>query len=278
MSEKAAKGNKGFRAREELSILLQEFVREGDSATAVVKQEWAERYQVVCGELMQEYFECVRSEDYESAYVLNRQIYSLAKRTKHEAQRKEDAYLYAMGVFNGVYAACKKMTELKSEEQIFYIRMSKIVERKHMKDILKYVYRNERVRNGQICAALQIQSNLLSKALHPLLDVDCLIRFGTGKNTFYSLSLFGKNYVRKVLGYTANDIVEERVPVLASYTTPRRTSVLQYMDEPHSLNGRSFVSTGSDKYQREDMYGRDKENYTGIRGKGDGLARILSEK
>lgn len=169
-----------------------------------------------------------------------------------------------MGVFHGVYASCKKMTELESEEQIFYFKMSKIVGRKYIKDILKYVYRNNGRRISRFARHYRFSAIYSAKHCTP---VGCRVsgRIENGKNTFYFLSQLGKKYVKKVLGYKADDIVEERVQITTSYTSSWKPNGLHYMEELNDTGRKSILITGNEKYQREDMYGRYKESYTRIR-------------
>lgn len=108
MSEKTVKRDMEMDVKDKLNQLLWEFIDTGDSASPDMKRDWRERYNAASSNLLQEYFECIRREDYERAYVLNRQIYLVAKRTKNEAQKKTDAHRMRWEFFTGYMHPARK--------------------------------------------------------------------------------------------------------------------------------------------------------------------------
>lgn len=67
MSEKTVKRDMEMDVKDKLNQLLWEFIDTGDSASPDMKRDWRERYNAASSNLLQEYFECIRREDYERA-------------------------------------------------------------------------------------------------------------------------------------------------------------------------------------------------------------------
>lgn len=150
----------------------------------------------------------MRNADYEHASILNRQVSVWAKKIQKFAMNDEHAYLYMLGKFNGAFGIYKNIINQQSEEKIFTVRMSKVIERKGVKKILRYLYEHEYAQNKIICEALTLEPNLLNKKMKPLIAVGCVERIVTGKYVFYALSVYGKRYVKNTLGFIGNKILD----------------------------------------------------------------------
>lgn len=168
------------------------------------------------------YRQYVKQSDYENTYKLSRKLNVWAKKIRKAAMEHIESYLYMMGFFNGVFNACKGFTGWQNEEAIFTVQMSKIIERKGMKEILRYLYQHDDVQNKKLCDVFSIAPNLLHKRLEPLITVNCVTRYSVGKYAFYSLSVFGKNYVKNILGYKKDEAMDMQYMHKAQYKEIRK--------------------------------------------------------
>lgn len=107
---------------------------------------------------------------------------------------REDFY-YEAGIFNGVYGVVVELYEkaLIQEEQNQYLGL---LERKHVKNILRYLYENPNARQKRIAEDANIQANYLSEILNRLLEAGFVERLGKNKTTQYCLTKRGRQVVR----------------------------------------------------------------------------------
>ena len=147
------------------------------------------------------FLECMAESDFENIYRMNRNLRKIAAQIQQIALSHADAYLYTMGVFNGIYSAGKAISSMQNEEKIFYLRIGRIVNQTYIKDILKYLSKHEFEQNKNICEYLSIEPNLLWKKMKKLQEAEAVRRYEAGKNVFYSLTDSARKYVKDVLGY-----------------------------------------------------------------------------
>lgn len=84
----------------------------------------------------------------------------------------------------------KEIKEKKEEHR----KKEDILGRKHVKNILAYLYENPYARQGQTAEAVGIKPNQLSELLNYLMDADYVNRYGKNKSTQYVLTREGQHY------------------------------------------------------------------------------------
>lgn len=170
---------------------------------------------------IEEYMNYAKTSDYESAYKLSRQLNIWAKKIKKFASKQVDFYLYMMGFYNATFSAYKNSISRQSEEAIFTLQMSKIINRRGIKEILQYLYCQEYVQNKNLCMEFSVAPNLLHKRLKVLIDANCVIRYSAGKYAYYSLSDFGKKYAKNILGCKEEHRADAEYGPAVQYTVIR---------------------------------------------------------
>lgn len=115
---------------------------------------------------------------------------------------------YECGIFNGVYKVLSGVNTFFSDQKVLRENMQSILERnrqnvldrKHVLDILDYLYKNPNARQGSIAKGVRIAPNHLSQLLNSLLSVGYIERYGKYKDTCYSLTEEGRmDYESRVL-------------------------------------------------------------------------------
>lgn len=112
---------------------------------------------------------------------------------------------YECGVFAGAYRVLLEMEGLyliKEEQR----NMKKLLERRHVADILRYLYQNPDAKQISIARGVQVRANHLSEILNSLLDAGYVERYGEHKNTRYCLTKSGRQiYTQKITSWRRED-------------------------------------------------------------------------
>lgn len=120
---------------------------------------------------------------------LRREIANLPKTEK-------ESILYECGIFNGSYRILEEINRvfLKQEEER---NAQKLLERRHVPELLKYLYENPDARQRKIAEGIYVSPSYLSEILTLLMQASYVVRYGKNKNTRYSLTRAGKAVYRK---------------------------------------------------------------------------------
>lgn len=199
--------------------------------SAEKKNEWEENLKLASEKITLAYHEYEQNSEYENAFQLSRRVNIFAKKIKKIAMRHQDHYLYMMGFFNGTYSAFRNTLSHQNENAVFTVAMSQLIVRKHVKEILEYLYDNENTQNKRLCSVLNLRPNLLCKKLDPLIRAGCVVRYSAGKYAFYSLSDQGKRYVKNILGYKKKTVIDTEYSYSSRYKFPLyRSRINDYKD------------------------------------------------
>lgn len=107
-----------------------------------------------------------------------------------------ESFYYASGVFTGAYGTVVELYEHAVAHEAWRGRLN-LLKKKHIKDILVYLYHNPYARQKHIAESVKIQPNYLSELLHLLLDAELVERTGKNKSTQYYLLRSGRQMVRE---------------------------------------------------------------------------------
>lgn len=199
--------------------------------SAEKKNEWEENLKLASEKITLAYHEYEQNSEYENAFQLSRRVNIFAKKIKKIAMQHQDHYLYMMGFFNGTYSAFRNTLSHQNENAVFTVAMSQLIVRKHVKEILEYLYDNENTQNKRLCSVLNLRPNLLCKKLDPLIRAGCVVRYSAGKYAFYSLSDQGKRYVKNILGYKKKTVIDTEYSDSSRYKFPLyRSRINDYKD------------------------------------------------
>lgn len=198
-------------------------VCKSETDTSSERKKLCEEYLKLASEkTILEYSSYAKHSDYEKASKLSRKLNTLVKEIQKNAMEHTDFYLYMMGFYAATFHAYKNSVKHQNEESIFTVGMAKIINQKHVKEVLKYLYTHDYTQNKTLCEVISVKPNLLHKIIEPLIDIECVSRFPYGKCTFYSLSEQGKKYVKNILGYKERPAIEPEYFSHTSYSNPKQ--------------------------------------------------------
>lgn len=194
---------------ETLETLLKEMEHTGAIPTSPVENDnWLNRYEKWTSTLQKTYGEALQKENLEETYTFNRKMRVLAKSISGFAHEQSSSYLYAMGMFAGVFFAMAGMLPKRNKEQIFNIRMASLKNRAYVKQILEILYESEYVQHKELCKKTGASQSQLNRTMAGLIDIGCVKRYKRGKYSLYALTPMGKKYTREFLGYKRKNYVE----------------------------------------------------------------------
>lgn len=102
-----------------------------------------------------------------------------------------EAFVYECGIFNGTYKVLEEMNHIYMDRQEHRSFLN-LLERKHVWDILVYLYKNPNARHGSIAGSIDIKPNHLSEILQLLREAGFVEREGKHKCTKYYLTRTGR--------------------------------------------------------------------------------------
>ena len=144
--------------------------------------------------------ELVREETEKYEYI--KSIYE--KYLKTETLAMNIAYI--MGIAIGESNVGKAWLREQIDENKFGQNMSILLSKAHVKDIIVSIYRNPGIQHKILASQVDIKVNYLNQLASQLEMVQCIRRYGTGKCTYYELTIKGKEYVRRVIGLGNNTV------------------------------------------------------------------------
>lgn len=194
---------------ETLEILLKEMKSTDIIPTKPIENEkWFNCYEKWATTLQKTYGETLQKENLEEAYSFNRKMGILIKNIRRFAIEQGSSYLYAMGMFAGVFFAMAGMLPKRNKEQIFNIRMAGLKNRTYVKEILESLYESDCIQHKNLCERVNASPSQLNRTMESLIDIGCIRRYKRGKYSLYSLTPMGRKYTKEFLGYARKDYLE----------------------------------------------------------------------
>lgn len=125
------------------------------------------------------------------------EVFSLIIKEKSKDFEEIAKEIYAMGRFEGAYDAfgtwCKMYFDIAEYEKT----ITRILNKKHVKEILRCVRKQPGIQNKMILDAVKIKPNHLSELTSEMIHYKIISRYSIGKNTFYELTPRAKEYFSK---------------------------------------------------------------------------------
>lgn len=201
---------------ESLESLFKEMEHAGTIPTTPVENDnWLKRYEKWTSTLQKTYGEALQKENLEETYAFNRKMRVLTKSISGFAHEQGSSYLYAMGMFAGVFFAMAGMLPKRNKEQIFNIRMASLKNRAYVKQILEILYESEYVQHKDLCKKTGASQSQLNRTMTGLIDVGCVKRYKKGKYSLYSLTPMGRKYTKEFLGCKKKYYIEYDAVIMA---------------------------------------------------------------
>ena len=194
---------------ESLESLFKEMKHAGMIPTTPVENDnWVNRYEKWTSTLQKTYGEAMQKDNLEEAYTFNRKMRVAIKNINAFARTQGSSYLYAMGMFAGVFFAMAGMLPKRNKEQIFNVRMAILKNRAYVEQKLRFLYESEYVQHKDLCDRIGVSQSQLNRTMAGLIDINCVKRYKKGKYSLYSLTPEGRKYTKEILGYKRKNYIE----------------------------------------------------------------------
>lgn len=137
----------------------------------------------------------------------------------------QDEMNYYMGMFSGIYNEMKLLVPECMNKDNFESMMDDLYARRHVSDILQFIFSNPNSQHKDIMKAVHISSSYVSELLRELVEIRCLKKTGSGKFRFYELTMDGKRYVLKRKNADKKNVNHDFVKDLEDYHLKDYTSL-----------------------------------------------------
>ncbi len=176
---------------------IREYLKNGSNEERL-KNDITEQYkyylQILTQGMSKQDTKLVREETEKYEYI--KSIYEKYLKTETEAMN----IAYAIGIAIGESNVGKTWLKEQTDENRFEQNMSILLSKAHIKDIIVTIYRNPGIQHKTLAGQADIKANYLNQLASQLEQVRCVRRYGTGKCTYYELTIKGREYVRKIVG------------------------------------------------------------------------------
>lgn len=126
---------------------------------------------------------------------------NLARRIERTMEKElssdQERRFFSMGEFCGIYRFVKQLLEPLEEKVDFEKKMNYLFKKKHIPDILNYIYANSEAQHKELVSIACVGANYTSELLNELIDAECIKKTQIGKYTFYELTMNGRRFVKK---------------------------------------------------------------------------------
>lgn len=139
--------------------------------------------------------ECMISKQFDSVIhqlEIQRRSRNKVKKTLRNKNNQSLLMIYNLGKYDGVYSTMAEMIEKTvSQNQLDEI-YNQLIAKKHLINIIIYVYENPLVHHKNICDAIGVKANYLSELMTTLNKYGLINKYSFSKYTNYSLTEKGK--------------------------------------------------------------------------------------
>lgn len=123
----------------------------------------------------------------------------LDRLVRKKVKDSPDIAIYKLGQFTGVVEVMAYAeTDRRGEEDVRK-KLKGLLQLKHTRDIIYYLYRNPGSRHKQIAEEIDVKPNFLSELMRKLEEAGCVVRYAEGKYSYYELSIDGRKCVKELL-------------------------------------------------------------------------------
>ena len=108
-----------------------------------------------------------------------------------------DPISYVIGIFSGVLYAMVLLTGVTRQRMDFFQDAATLFKKAHVEAIAEYLYRHPNTQHKTLCAELKLNKGYLSQLLRDMERTGCVERYAAGRMSFYSLTLYGQEFIKK---------------------------------------------------------------------------------
>lgn len=178
-------------------ILIREYLKNGSHEEQLpdnIQKLYRQYLQILIQGIERQAVESVREETEKYEYIKG--VYE--KYLKSEKTAMDIAY--RLGIAVGESKVGAAWLREQTDENTFGYNMNILLSRAHIKDIVTNIYYDPGIQHKILAGRTEIKANYLNQLASLLEKIQCIRRYGTGKCTYYELTVRGKEYVRKLLG------------------------------------------------------------------------------
>ena len=133
---------------------------------------------------------------YEDLNEMVKSYRRLRKEIAGISKTMQENVIYECGIFIGAYKIFEEINRINARLEEHY-DAQKLLDRKHVPAILKYLYENPDARQSVIAEKIDISPSYLSEILNLLMQAGYVTRYGKSKNTRYRLAKTGRIIYKK---------------------------------------------------------------------------------
>ncbi len=133
---------------------------------------------------------------YEDLNEMLKSYRRLRKEIAGISKTMQENVIYECGIFIGAYKIFEEINRINARLEEQY-DAQKLLDRKHVPAILKYLYENPDARQSVIAEKIDISPSYLSEILNLLMQAGYVTRYGKSKNTRYRLAKTGRIIYKK---------------------------------------------------------------------------------
>lgn len=108
-----------------------------------------------------------------------------------------DKISYYIGMFSNTLSLFDLLISHTKSESLFQERMIALYTKANVRKVVEFLLMHPDSQHKVIAQNIDIDKGYLSHILKELHEAGCVERYGTGKRSFFSLSVQGRDYVRK---------------------------------------------------------------------------------
>ena len=109
----------------------------------------------------------------------------------------KDPVSYVVGIFSGTVYAMELLTGFSRQRMGVFGETAVLFKKANVGDIAEYLYKNPNAQHKTISAELGLNKGYLSQLLRDMERTGCVERYAAGKMSFYSLTLYGQEFIKK---------------------------------------------------------------------------------
>lgn len=176
--------------------LIKEYPKTGDHGEQIselTKELYQQYLQKLTWGIQKQDIESVRAETEQFRYI--RSVFESFLQKKDT----ETNLAYQIGIAIGESKVGDAWIRDQQEDDKFIYNMTILLSKAHIKEILLGIYNCPGIQHKNLALQADIKANYLNQLATTLENAGCIRRFGTGKCTYYELTLKGRDYVKKYL-------------------------------------------------------------------------------
>ncbi len=208
---------------------------------------FAERLRTLNQSYIQSAVLAIREENQEELNNLLKSYKKLRKTLSALSKNGNEKFFYEAGAFIGTYRVFLELYDAAADQE-YNRERKKLLDHKHVKELMMYLYRAPYSRQKNIAEGIDIRPNYLSEILNKLMQAGYVERYGRSKGTQYCLTKSGRQVCR--MTFSPNKV--ENVVIEAEYK--------EIQDKEKFLKGWS-ERTIKEKLGKEDGYAKWKTDY-----------------